>query len=95
MTQSEHAVIDNPEARRYQVETPAGLGILTYARSGDRINLLHTEVPDAAEGRGYAGALVRFALEEARAAGIFVVPSCPYVANYILRHPEYQTLVAR
>jgi uncharacterized protein len=93
MTDAAPQVIDNPEAHRYEVPTPAGPGVLVYQRGGGTIDLLHTEVPPEAEGKGYAGALARAALDAARAAGERVIPSCPYVASYIRRHPEYEPLL--
>jgi uncharacterized protein len=87
-------VTENVDSHRYEVATSAGLAQLAYRRGAGEIDLLHTEVPPALEGRGIAGALAKFALEEARRAGLRVIPSCPYVASYIRRHPEYADLVA-
>jgi len=92
MTAEDRVVIDREEASRYELETPAGTALLAYQRYPDRIDLLHTELPEAAEGQGYAASLARHALEAAAAAGVRVVPSCPYVAAYLRRHPEYQHL---
>jgi predicted GNAT family acetyltransferase len=36
--------------------------------------------------------LTQHALEHARARGYRVVPSCPFVAAYVQRHPEYHDL---
>ena len=54
----------------------------------------HTVVPLALEGHGIAGRLARAALDYARDRGLSVVPLCPYVADYIGKHPEYEDLVA-
>jgi predicted GNAT family acetyltransferase len=56
---------------------------------------MHTEVPRALEGRGYAAALATAALDQARREGIRIIPSCPYVKAFLQRHPEYADLVAR
>jgi predicted GNAT family acetyltransferase len=53
------------------------------------IVLVHTEVDDAYEGRGLAGRLVREVFDAARAAGLPVVPRCPYVQHWLGSHPEY------
>jgi len=55
--------------------------------------MMHTEVPDAIEGRGVGSALARTALNDARANGLTVVPSCPFVSAYIKRHPAYLDIV--
>ncbi|WP_127129947.1 GNAT family N-acetyltransferase [Georgenia sp. SYP-B2076] len=52
----------------------------------------HTETGKEYAGQGLAGRLVARALEETRAAGLRVVPVCPYVAAYVGRHHEYDDL---
>ena len=93
MAQAADGVIDNAAESRYELRTPAGLALIAYRRDGRSIDLLHTEVPEAMEGQGIAGRLARFALEDARSAGLRVIPSCPYVGSYLRRHPEYADLV--
>ncbi len=87
-------VTDNEAARRYEAHVDGQLALLQYRRSGDRLDLVHTEVPEELEGQGIGGALARFALEDARSHHWTVIPSCPFVASYIRRHSEYQDLVA-
>ncbi|HKP15006.1 MAG TPA: GNAT family N-acetyltransferase [Gemmatimonadaceae bacterium] len=81
-------------ACRFEVRTMAGTGILAYVERGSALEILHTEVPDAAEGQGYGAALAVAALDFARSEGKRVIPSCPYVAAYIGRHPSYADLVS-
>jgi len=88
-------VIDNPAASRFEIPTEEGLAILTYEHRGADLDLVHTEVPRALEGRGYAGALAAAALDQARRDGIKVIPTCPYLKTYLKRHPEYADLVAQ
>ncbi len=78
---------------RYEVTIDGQRSLIQYRMRGDTIVFLHTEVPPALEGRGIAGHMARFALDDARARGLSVVPQCPFVASYIRRHPEYQDLV--
>ena len=54
-----------------------------YRCAGDRIVLLHTEVPGALSGKGVGSKLVRGTLDAARAEGLKVVPRCGLVAAYI------------
>jgi predicted GNAT family acetyltransferase len=54
---------------------------------------MHTEVPEALEGHGIAGKMAQFALEDAHARHLAVIPRCPFVAGYIRRHPAYADLV--
>jgi len=89
------AVSHDPARGRFEIRTDAGIGQLTYLRRGDVLEMVHTEVPDASEGRGYGAKLAEAALDFARREGAKVIPSCPFVAAYIERHPKYEDLVAR
>lgn len=85
----------NPARHRFDLQAdgrPAGH--LQYRERDGMLDLVHTEVDPAFQGRGLAALLVRAALDDARAAGQRVVPSCAYVAAFIERHPEYRELVA-
>lgn len=62
---------------------------------GDRVVLPHTVVQPAHRGRGLAAELVAAALDDIRASGRQVVPSCWYVAEFIDAHPDYRDLLAR
>jgi uncharacterized protein len=88
-------VFQNEPRHRFEIAVADEMAILTYRREPGRITYLHTEVPEALEGHGIAGKLAKHALDYARAQGLAVVPSCPYVRSYIERHPEYEDLVAR
>jgi uncharacterized protein len=52
----------------------------------------HTGVPDAMGGRGVAGALLNFMLDDARANGFKIIPICPYVRGQYAKHPEWADL---
>lgn len=87
-------VVDNEAAGRFEIHAPdGGTPQLQYVRRDGVVQLVHTEVPEALEGRGYGAALAKAALDAARAAGLKVVPTCPFVRTYIRRHPEYADLV--
>jgi len=88
------SVSHNPAAGQFEIHTEHGVALLRYAHEGSSLNLLHTEVPDALEGRGYGAALAKAALAYARDEGLTVVPSCSFVAGYVERHPKYQSLLA-
>ena len=83
----------DPVARRFSTRVDGHEAELTYSLRGERMVIDHTSVPEAIGGRGVAAALVRAALDHARAQGWRVVPACSYSAAYIQRHPEYADLV--
>ena len=86
-------VIQNADAKRFEVEGAGDDAVLNYHLGTRHITLIHTEVSPKYEGKGYAGALVRAALNFARAGNLRVIPHCPFVRTYIARHPEFADLV--
>lgn len=85
----------NDASHRFEIETDGGTAVLEYSRPREGVlDLQHTEVPGAARGKGVADQLVRSALDQAREDGDKIIPTCPYVAAWIGRHPEYRDTVA-
>ena len=82
-------VVNNERAHRFELVFDDGVAFLVYERRGDRLILVHTEVPKAFEGKGCGGMLVRAAVEYARVHHVRVVPVCPFARAYLQRHPEY------
>ena len=87
-------VRDNPATSRFEMASGDAVAFVEYMRAGDRIVLIHTEVPEALSGRGVGSKLVRGTLEAVRTEGLKVVPRCEFVAAYIERHSEYRDLLA-
>ena len=87
-------VKDNPAASRFEMGSGDGTAFVEYRRAGDRIALVHTEVPQALSGQGVGSKLVRGTLDAVRAEGLKVVPRCEFVAAYIERHREHRGLLA-
>jgi uncharacterized protein len=91
---AEPTVCDNQAASRFEIcLDEAVVGYLSYARDGDVLTAIHTEIDDAYAGRGLASQLVRTVLDLSRNTGLLVRPVCPFVSAYIARHPEYRDLV--
>jgi len=84
----------NEAAHRYEIDIDGVQAIADYQIEGDRQIFTHTYVPPELRGRGLAEALVRQALNDAKAAGRKVVPACSYVDVFIQRNKEFQTLLA-
>lgn len=82
----------NTAARRYEAEIAGHLAVTEYVVEGGRMVFTHTLVPPELRGQGIAEKLVRAALEDARLQGRRVVPQCPYVARFLQRNPEFQSL---
>ncbi len=92
------AKIDHAEKHnrgRYWIITKAGEAELTYSLgANDRMIINSTFVPIDARGGGVALALVKRAIDDAKATGRKVDPVCPYVDRVFARHPEWMDLRA-
>ncbi|MEU7924226.1 GNAT family N-acetyltransferase [Micromonospora sp. NPDC049801] len=88
---------DVPARERFEArdETDAVAGIVTYQLTGAIIAYTHTEVDPAYEGRGVGSTLARAVMDDARAKGRSVVPICPFLAEWLVKHPEYEDIVVR
>ena len=86
-------VQDAPERQRYEaLRDGEVLGFAAYQKAAELIVFTHTEVDPSLEGKGVGGALVRAALDDVRGLGLKVLPICPFVQGWMLRHPEYVDL---
>ncbi|MFF0542773.1 GNAT family N-acetyltransferase [Nocardia thailandica] len=91
-TRLEHNVADT----RYEIYLDDVLaGYADYAEREDSKvrDFHHTMTFPEFRGRGVAGQVVRYALDDTRTAGYEVIPTCWYVDKYIQEHPEYAELV--
>ncbi|MDQ2762422.1 MAG: N-acetyltransferase [Pseudomonadota bacterium] len=86
-------VTDNAALSRYEMVVDGVMAFVTYARQGDRLTLVHTEVPKVLGGRGVGSSLATAVLEDVRDHGLRIVPECEFIAAFIKRHPEFASLV--
>jgi predicted GNAT family acetyltransferase len=87
-------VADAPERDRYELSIGGELvGFTAYRTRPGLIAFIHTEIEERLQGRGLGDRLIRFALEDARARGLAVLPFCPFVKAFIERHRQFETLV--
>ncbi len=87
-------IADHPEAQRYEAHVGEALaGYAQYRLRPGLIAFTHTEIRDRFEGQGMASRLIAFALDDARARELDVLPFCPFVNAYVQRHREYVDLV--
>jgi uncharacterized protein len=88
-------VVDEPERSRYVISVgDRPIGLAAYRMRDGEMAITHTEIDPACEGHGYGSLLVAEMLQDVRRRGLRVRPLCPFVADYIGRHPETQDLVA-
>jgi uncharacterized protein len=81
------ALHDAP-ASRFVVREAGAEAELLYRRKGNRLVLVHTEVPEQLGGRGIGGRLVRAAIEWAVRDALVIVPWCPFARAWLADHPD-------
>ncbi len=83
-----------PAAHRFVARIGGDAAVLEYETlEAKALDYHHTFVPPGLRGGGIASQLTDFALRYARDNGLKVRPTCPFVARYLQRHPEFQPLV--
>ena len=95
MQPPESDVLNNIERHQFEIRSGDYLARLKYRERDGVIDLIHTEVPKAIAGQGFARRLAVAALDYAERQSLLVKPSCPYVQAFLRRHPEYQRLVVQ
>jgi uncharacterized protein len=88
-------VVHELDRDRYELTVDGEvLAVAEYRDDGERVVMHHTYTEPRHRGQGYAAQLVEGALDDLRARGRSVVPTCWFVAEFIDGHPEYRDLVA-
>jgi uncharacterized protein len=83
-------------SHRFTLSSGAASAVLDYREHDSRtLEYYHTFVPPPMRGRGVASRLVAHALRYALEQRLAVIPTCPFVAAFIRRHPEYAAVVHR
>lgn len=72
------------------------VGLTDYVLRGNSIHLTHTEIDPRLRGQGFGARMVQGVLDKIRAETDYrVVGACPFVADFLSRHPDYQELETR
>ena len=87
-------ITHNATTQRFETTIDGITAYLSYqVTSDDTLIYDHTIVPSALGGRGIGSALTKFALDYAIEHDKKVVPSCSFVAHYINKHTQYQSVL--
>jgi uncharacterized protein len=86
-------VEDNPAEQRYEGRIGGDVAaIAQYKRQGDTLTFTHTEVLPGNEGKGLGSKLAQQVLQNVRNRNLKVVAQCEFLAGYIGKHPEFESL---
>ncbi len=83
----------NKAENQFEYHQDGEMAFLEYIEKDGKIIMTHTEAPEALQGTGAAKELVKNALQYSRDNNFQVSPSCPYVAKYIERNPEWEDIL--
>jgi predicted GNAT family acetyltransferase len=81
------SVIDNPARQRFELTLDGETAFLAYERGNGVLTLIHTEVPADLRGHQVGEHLVKAALDAGRSEGLRIVAVCPFVREYMRKHP--------
>lgn len=86
-------VVEKPEQNRFELALDDGTALVAYRKDGDRLVLIHTEVPEQFAGQGVGSRLARGVFELIRASGRKAVVRCPFLKAWVAKHPEYDDII--
>ena len=86
-------LIDNEQSNQYEFHIEGHIAKIEYKKVNGKIYLIHTEVPKVLEGRGIGSQLIKSVLTNIQKKELSLVVLCPFVAAYLKRHPEWNTLI--
>ncbi len=81
-------VVDVPAENRFVFRPNGAEAELVYHLHGDRLVLIHTEVPDELAGQGVGGHLVEAAIRRARSDHLTLVPWCAFARRWLQNHRD-------
>jgi predicted GNAT family acetyltransferase len=81
-------VVDNPTLKRFELTVNGETAFLVYDRAPGVLTFIHTEVPLDLRGHHVGETLVKAALDAARSEGLRIVAVCPFVRDYLRKHPR-------
>ena len=90
----ERKFLKNEEKKRYELHTKGYVAFAEYMIDNvGTVYMTHTETPIALEGQGVASELILKSLQDIKEQGQKVMPLCPFVKAYIIKHPEWREIV--
>lgn len=88
-------VVDNKEERKFEAEIDGHQAFIEYSVKPNILILEHTEVDKQLSGKGVASELTESVLLEIELRGLKVIPKCSFIKDYIEKHPEWHSILAK
>ena len=93
MNYNDIPLVNNKTEGNYEMIVDGRRSFIDYVLKGNKIYLVHTEVPAEQSGDGLAAVLVEKALRDIETQGLKLVPVCAYVQYYLKKYPEWNRLL--
>lgn len=84
---------ENKENRRYEAKIKDVIAFVEYEKEDGITFLLHTEVPETLGGQGVGSKMIRQVLLKIKAENSKVKIQCPFIQEYVDKHPEWRGIV--
>src|ERR1700752_247074 len=90
----EDQLINNRAMSRFELPISEDAAAVAYYSIEDgRVVLRHTDVPFEFSGQGYGTRLARAVFDRLRSEGKRVITTCPFMALFVARNPQYAAMV--
>ena len=87
-------LINNRSMSRYELPISGdSVAVVYYSIEDGRVVLRHTEVPFEFSGQGYGTRIARAVFDRLRSDGARVIASCPFLALFAARNPQYAAML--
>jgi hypothetical protein len=86
-------VVNNMAKHRYELEADGHIAAAYYRFMDGTIVFTHTQVPPELRDTDVASELVKGALDQVRADRFRAAAQCPFVKDWIDKHPDYVDLL--
>ena len=84
---------DNQKLKRFEMLYDGITEYMYYKRKSDSITLLRSEARSNNNRPNVNNKLILSVLEYIKAQDLMLIPTCPYVALYIMKNPKWNHLV--
>lgn len=86
-------VVENPGQNRFELALDGGTALVAYRQDGNRLVLVHTEVPGQFAGQGIGSQLAKGVFELLRASGRKAVIRCEFLKGWVAKHRDYDDVI--
>lgn len=86
-------LINNQATHSFEMMVDGHRTFIDYKQRGNTFYLIHTEVPEALQGKGVATALVEKTFKYLETNNLKMRPYCAYIQDYLKKHPGWGRLV--